>query len=261
MENNRLNKWEFKRTSSGIFIRSKSLLKYQFNHGFFTKDFTNKSPVELSSFLDIGLSIHNTRQVHGDNIIQAKECLQNFPVVADAIISDQKKQSLWIYSADCIPVLIADKVKGIVSACHAGWRGVANRIVVKTITTLESLGSNKSDLIITMGPAISGEEYQVELEVAKNIFISLFKEGTMTRNKLKNYIDHLILLKIVTENINKKRVKVDIKISLKNQLINFGLKRKQINICPLCTYSEKSLFHSRRREKGENIQWSGIASR
>ena len=40
-----------------------------------------------------------------------------------------------------------------------------------------------------------------------------------------------------------------------------GLEKKQITICPLCTYKEIDIFHSWRREKKRGLQWSGIISK
>jgi copper oxidase (laccase) domain-containing protein len=53
-------------------------------------------------------------------------------------------------------VLIADRARGSVAACHAGWRGVASRILPAAIEALERSGSRRSDLVLALGPAVRG---------------------------------------------------------------------------------------------------------
>ena len=81
------------------------------------------------------------------------------------MVSNQTGESLWIYSADCIPIFFADPRKRFTAAVHAGWRGISKGILRKTLDKLESLGSNRNEIIIALGPAISKNKYEVELEV------------------------------------------------------------------------------------------------
>jgi polyphenol oxidase len=85
---------------------------------------------------------------------------------ADGLCSDAGGQSLWVCGADCTPVLLADPVRGAVAACHAGWRGVARGILAEAVRGLVAAGSVASDLLVALGPAVAGENYQVERNVS-----------------------------------------------------------------------------------------------
>ena len=50
-------------------------------------------------------------------------------VEADGMVSDRHNQNLWIYTADCMPILFADKRKRLVAAIHCGRKGLANKII------------------------------------------------------------------------------------------------------------------------------------
>ena len=79
----------------------------------------------------------------------------------DGLITSEKGLGLVIQTADCVPVfLIADGDSGPqIAAVHAGWRGVANRIVVKTV---EQMGTVHTAII---GPCIGVNRYEVGEEV------------------------------------------------------------------------------------------------
>ena len=156
------NEWTLTRDLIGEFIQSKLLLEEGFKHAFFTRNCNDNGPENLPKS-----SIHKTNQVHGDKILKAKDAVKSPKKNADGLISDKKEQSLWIYSADCIPVLIADRKEGTVASCHAGWRGVVSSIIAKTIGKMITNGSNINDLLIVLGPAISGENFEIESNILR----------------------------------------------------------------------------------------------
>ena len=85
---------------------------------------------------------------------------------ADVLISDDPSLALAIQTADCVPLLIADRVTGAVAAAHAGWRGLAAGVPGVTVTALaRELGSAPADLIAAIGPSISTERYEVGEDV------------------------------------------------------------------------------------------------
>lgn len=88
--------------------------------------------------------------------------------VADAVVTAEEGKVLAIRTADCVPVLLA--APGGVGAAHAGWRGVASGVVGATVAALcELTGAAPSDLVVSVGPHISGAAYEVGSEVVEGI--------------------------------------------------------------------------------------------
>ena len=250
--------WTWVHSNGQTLVRNEAFRKYGFEHGFFTKASENKSPKELSESVKQGLSIHRVKQIHQSNIVKASTA-NKFPwPKADGLISDKKLQGLWIYSADCIPILFGDPNSGIFAAIHAGWKGISMGIVYKSINLLKSRGADINNLRIVMGPAISGKNYQVGFNVLESIYKSLSTDFENVSFTDKKMIDHMINLDIVQLDNSPKKFLLDIRLAASHQLCMQGIKGKQISICPYCTFKDKSLFNSWRREKRKAIQWSWI---
>jgi YfiH family protein len=153
-------------------------------------------------------------------------------------------------------VLIADPGTGHAAACHAGWRGVAARILPEAIRQLESLGADRSDLLVAFGPAISGMHYQVGDEVVEAISNSLKADPSDGMSNSRLLHDAQTLL----PDDEPGRHRLDIRAAAAVQLQQHGLEAKQMSECPLCTLSEPNLFHSWRRDQVKAVQWSGVVA-
>ena len=65
-----------------------------------------------------------------------------------ALLPKKLHESVWVASADCTPVLMADRTLGKVCAIHSGWRGTASEIVPDAIALFDHLGSKKRRLTL-----------------------------------------------------------------------------------------------------------------
>lgn len=116
-------------------------------------------------------------QVHGDDIIEVSgrahwETLRQLPVKADGVWTSQPEIELYVFSADCLPVLFFGKSpESPIAAVHSGWRGALQGIVKKTST---QLAKTNSELYAVLGPSILGCCFEV-----KEDFVQAFQE----RNK------------------------------------------------------------------------------
>lgn len=73
----------------------------------------------------------------------------------DALITNEPGVALWVFTADCTPILLHDPVTGAVGAVHAGWRGTAGAIVSKTVEKMVSLyGCYPKNIHAAIGPNI-----------------------------------------------------------------------------------------------------------
>lgn len=100
------------------------------------------------------------KQVHGVRVVDAD--LAAHRPQADASISNRPGDVLAVMTADCIPVLICDRLGRRVAAAHAGWRGLAAGVLESTLAALES---EPSDLLAWLGPGIGPQAFEVGPEV------------------------------------------------------------------------------------------------
>lgn len=80
---------------------------------------------------------------------------------ADAVVTATPGLALSILTADCQPVLFADREAGVIGAAHAGWRGSLNGVLENTIEAMEQLGAEREDIVAVIGPSISQRAYEV----------------------------------------------------------------------------------------------------
>lgn len=232
------------------------------SHGFFTQQFWLRSPDELTKFLQPAAQAHRVRQVHGNIILapsEMKSLAANETLSADGLITEQSNQAVWVCSADCTPVLIADTVTGQVAAVHAGWRGTALRIVPHAIARLQAQGSLLRDLRIAMGPAIAGEVYQVSEHVAAEVgatVVSLDRDDPALLDTL-----HQLPGSPLLADPEPGRVRLDVRRVNALQLEQLSIHIEQVAIAPYCTYQTPDRFFSYRRSREKKAQWSGIVSR
>ncbi len=181
-------------------------------------------------------------------------------MLADGILTEQASQAVWVCSADCTPVLIADTQLGQVAAVHAGWRGTATRIVPEAITRLVANGSQIQHLRIAMGPAIFGEVYQVSVQVAAEVGLSIIPEKFgLSEESILDNLWQLPNSPLIADS-QPGRVRLDVRRVNAIQLEQLGIASEQIALAPHCTYQEPEYFFSYRRGKLKKVQWSGIVS-
>ena len=104
--------------------------------------------------------------------------------------------------------------------------------------------ARREQLLVALGPAVSGPNYQVERSTSEQL----------------GPIDDLQAAGALLDDPQEGRDRLDIRRAAHWQLLQFGLRTEQISICPLCTVAEPELFHSWRRDQVKAVQWSGIVS-
>ena len=164
------------------------------------------------------------RQVHGCAVVappwgEAPE--------ADASFAKESGSFLAIETADCLPVLIVDPVRRWVAAAHAGWRGTVARVSQAAARALVVQGSDPGDLLVALGPSIGACCYEVGPEVEE----ALGPDGGSF---------------FVAGNPGKKRLNVA--AANRAQLLEMGVKAKNLDLVELCTRCREDLFFSYRRD-------------
>jgi polyphenol oxidase len=80
---------------------------------------------------------------------------------ADAMVTRAPGVALGILTADCAPVLFADRQARVIGAAHAGWRGALGGVLEATVTAMAKLGAAPERIAAAIGPAIGQASYEV----------------------------------------------------------------------------------------------------
>jgi len=128
-------------------------------------------------FRELGLSLERSvwcKQVHADGVVvvgaedAGRGSTEEDSIVedADALVTDTPGLSLCVTLADCVPVLIVDRERGVVGLAHAGWGGTVSRISSRTVEVMrERFGCDPAALVAAIGPSIGAAGYEVGEDV------------------------------------------------------------------------------------------------
>ena len=110
-----------------------------------------------------GGALTGVYQVHGNRcvIVDDTTDLTARPE-ADALATRTPGIILGILTADCVPVLFADRDAGVIGAAHAGWKGALAGVTDATLIAMESLGADRANIAAAIGPCIARASYEVD---------------------------------------------------------------------------------------------------
>jgi len=177
-------------------------------------------------------------QVHGASVI-VRRAGDGLPLQprpdADIVVSDDASLALAIQTADCVPLLIADRATGVVAAAHAGWRGLAAGVPAVTVVALaHEFGSAPANLIAAVGPSISAERYEVGEDVPARFLDSGWPATSIERwFPAATRPGHWLF---------------DGWKSVRDQLLSAGVPDASIHSAAFCTSANPDLFCSYRRD-------------
>ena len=232
------------------------LFKNNFKHGFFTKTSSEINLSLLSNHLNINKRNCALNQIHSNQIVFASKTQENKKVDSDGIISDKLNQNLWIYTADCMPILFADKRKRYVAAIHCGRKGLENKIIKNLIKNFNNIGCLNEDLLVAIGPSISKKNYSIDNKTLQDFYKQITHKESFDTSK-----DAGILLNLKTSSKSKKKnsIRLNLRKYAHIQLLNENVPNTNIDISNLCTYELNHDFYSWRRSKTYLRQWNFIS--
>lgn len=170
------------------------------------------------NFEDIALQ----KQIHGINITIVEK--GGIYEDSDAMITREKGVGLGVSSADCATIFLYDIKNKVIAAVHSGWRGTAKNILNLTLEKLKvEFNTEPENIIAFIGPSISQKNYEVGNEVAEQF------EDKYLQHKSDKFL------------LDVSAVNYDI-------LLNYGVKKENIEQSQLCSFEEKNLLHSYRRD-------------
>jgi YfiH family protein len=171
-------------------------------------------------------------QVHG---VQVHPCVRSdggsIRLQADGVIATVPGLRLCVYTADCLPILLAAPSRARYGILHAGWRGLLDGILPAAIAHFCEDGTAPTQLLAGIGPGIHGCCYEVQEDLAAQVRAQGFGHHlTKTADRMT-----LDLVGIAVET-----------------LISGGLVRDHIEVMNVCTACRTDLlFSARRRHDGE----------
>lgn len=231
------------------FLKSKKfkILSKQKNliHGVFNKSFGNVSleyarkeevianKKKIAKALAINWqNIYSVKQVHGTKIkILKSKKLKPAEEEADGLITNIKNVFLMIKTADCFPVLFFDPIKKVVAAVHVGWRGAIEKIFLTALLKMiNTFSSQAKDILVGIGPGIGP---------------CCFKHKTLIQEKLPEWQEYI-------QNEKNNWKSLNLSGFIKDQLVEAGIKRENIESVKICTCCSKDYFsHLRSLQTGE----------
>ena len=146
-------------------------------------------------------------QTHSNKVTEVKKNNYIKKINSDALITKVNGFALGVVTADCVPVLIYDRVNKIVGCIHAGWKGAFSGIIKNTILRIKKKHS-KNHIFASVGPCIGKKSYEVDFKFF-NKFINKSKKNKIYFSRKTKNRKFFNLRKFVTDQLLEQKVIVD----------------------------------------------------
>jgi hypothetical protein len=184
--------------------------------------------------MPLGVRFSQLKQVQGKAIQVIESRTEGDPrPEADGLVTAMTGVVLCIFTADCVPVLLADAESGVIGALHAGWRGALAGIAGAGVRAMVQQGARPGAIRALLGPSIGPCCFEVDLELARRF-----------ERRFQRAHAH------VHQSDRPDKAYLDLRSIVAGQLAAAGLEREEIaNVGP-CTRCESERYFSRRAAGG-----------
>jgi polyphenol oxidase len=231
-------------------------------HLFTTRQLSLGSPGDTNALAAAmgARAVAMARQVHGRTVVVVRDGDEwlgppeggpHGSPDADAFISSSRDVAVAIRVADCVPLLMADRHRGVVAAVHAGWRGTAARAATAALEALaREFGTRPDDIVAAIGPSIGPCCYEVGTELV-DAFAAAGHERYL--------IDRWFLAPAPPRGSRERtKLRLDVATANRDQLLLAGVSEAQIHSAGLCTAMHLDVLTSYRVEKEEAGRLAGV---
>jgi YfiH family protein len=182
-------------------------------------------------------------QVHGARVaVLDQKNDQDRVDGVDGLVTAVRGLPLTLLYADCVPILAADPVRGVVGVGHAGWRGTVAGVAGALVAAfVAGFGSDPADLLVGIGPSIGGCCYEVGDEVVRAFAERGDDFGAFGR-------------------MVGGRWRVDLKGANRRQLRAAGVPDANLVVAPWCTACRVDEFYSHRAQSGRAGRFAAIVA-
>jgi polyphenol oxidase len=213
------------------------------------------------------------RQIHSD-IVQVVNIANSEPSgeapKGDAVITNEPGLLLVVQTADCVPILLADKRRLAIAAIHAGWRGTLQRISEKALGRMQmEFGTRPQDVIAALGPGIGQCCFEVGPEVVAEFAAKFPEAGEWFKGPFDslarghndpNWLPWLTM-RPPGHPLPEPRAHLDLVAANRAILIAAGILPGNISSYGFCTACRTDLFFSYRRERITGRMMAAIGMR
>ncbi|MFC3241143.1 peptidoglycan editing factor PgeF [Gordonia humi] len=162
-------------------------------------------------------------QVHSRTVTVVDGPVAEPVPVTDALVTTRRDLVLAVLTADCVPILLSDDEAGVIAAVHAGRVGARIGIVPVVLEKMIELGAAAERIGAFLGPAASGEMYEVPPAMQADVEKHLPGSACRTRRGTTG---------------------LDLRAGIRRQLLDAGV--AAVAADPRCTIEDTRLFSHRR---------------
>ncbi|MFA6042576.1 MAG: UDP-N-acetylmuramoyl-L-alanine--D-glutamate ligase [Patescibacteria group bacterium] len=187
------------------------------------------------------------RQVHGQRVRIVTDhdigagvlAPKTYLPATDGLLTQRPNIALGVFTADCIPVFLAEPETGWVGLLHVGWKGAVKNIAAEVIMLLKRQGVKPKKVRVWLGPSICGRCYEVTNK----------KRLQIIRKALRGSVQP-----------TARGGLVDLRAGVVRQLVAMGVRKANIDTKAPCTH-ETSALPSFRRDGETKTNTLSIISR
>jgi YfiH family protein len=155
--------------------------------------------------------IYFLSQVHGNGAVRlngdepAEAVLER---EGDAVVSRAPGVACGVRTADCVPILVADRRSGAVGAIHAGWRGVVRGVIEAGVNALRDAAGGEPELVAALGPHIRLWSFEVDEDVAEELAAASPVPCVVRRPGMKPHVrlDNIVRAKLTAAGVAAEHI-------------------------------------------------------
>jgi YfiH family protein len=186
------------------------------------------------------------RQVHGADVavVRRGRTERWDRPDADVIVSSDPSSAIGVRVADCAPILLADRRRGVVGAVHAGWRGTVHEAAAAGVEAMtREFGSDPVDLVAAIGPCLGPCCGEVGPEV-----VEAFRDAGHGEDRIGRWFTPG----------PSGRSYLDMWRANADQLAEAGVEEINIHVAGLCTRTHAEYLHSYRAQGDKAGRMVGV---
>jgi len=173
-----------------------------------------------------------SEQIHGNKISIVKNTAARLISGKDGLVTKNKNIFLGVVTADCVPLVFYSPKNKIIGVFHVGYKGILRGILNEAINYFKANGGLLEDIKVLAGPSIGLCCYDVSKKIIDEFLITFSNIENFYLKKGDKYF-------------------LDLKILIKEILLNSGFSEKNMEFSPLCTKDNSSFLYSARKSKSK----------